>query len=185
MIKNSQNQTGSALVIVIVIVAIGIIGALSYVVWKTYFQAPQKSNQTSTTSSQTQSNKEKVSEDSNSTFSVAELGIVLTVPESLHDLTYRYDSDHRVAWFSTRSLTEKYEGCSTSGVAPPLGALTKTDGAYPENPNRDNSSGVLIRQFEGFYVSYGSPQSLCSEDQTAVPVELQLFRDSLSTLSES
>jgi hypothetical protein len=98
-----------------------------------------------------------------------ELGISISLSESIKDLTYRYrhtegqgylTSD--IADLSTASVSAEEPECQANGAAPPLGNLSRTYGQYPSNPNQGNASGVLIKQFSDFYIAYSTPQAACT-----------------------
>lgn len=115
---------------------------------------------------------------------IRELGISITVPDSIKDLTYSYSptvNKDALVQFSTKTLTDKYVAtgeCSSSGTAPPLGALERMSGQAPATL----MSSMLVKQFSGYYITYSSPQAVCAQSQTTVPAELQIFKDSLSTV---
>lgn len=127
------------------------------------------------------------------TVTIKELGISVTVPDSIKDITYSYKSYkssgsvRETVKFSTKTLTDTYAStaeCTSFGSAPPLGELSKIVGDYPKEPNVDNTPGRLVKQFNGYYVAYSSPQSVCANAQTSVPAGLNVFIESLSTVKE-
>jgi len=117
--------------------------------------------------------------------SIRELGLSITVPDSIKDLTYSYSSGGGVesVRFSTKALTDKYAStkeCTSFGSAAPLGSLDKFSGQYKAG---DSVVG-LLKQFTTYYISYSSPQATCADTQKTVPTELQVFKDSLTTIKE-
>ena len=125
---------------------------------------------------------------------IPELSIEITVPDSIKDLVYvaktvQGDSfpSGPGADFSTATLTSKDQECSDTGSAPPLGGLTKTAGQYPTDPTIDNASGSLVKQFSGFYISYSSPQAICSENSATEALATQqksAFTTALKTVTQ-
>ena len=116
---------------------------------------------------------------------IRELGLSITVPDSIKDLTYSYSSSSygESTQFSTKAITKKYQSkseCTSFGSAPPLGAISKSSGKAPV----EMASAQVVKQFSDYYVSYSSPQATCSDTQTSAPPELQIFKDSLTTLKE-
>lgn len=123
---------------------------------------------------------------------VKELGIQLTVPDSLKDLTYvtkTGSSDGKItiaATFTTRSLLTKDTNCTAARG--PIGTISKVTGTYPTNPTE--SDGTLIKQFSNFYVSYSHSQSSCSAEgnttanllQTGQSADLQLAASSVTEI---
>lgn len=124
---------------------------------------------------------------SETTISIKELGVSITVPDSIQDLTYTYTLTNGVgsASFSTTTITNDYEGCGSSGNAPPLGDLEKVNGTYPSG---DQAGPALIRQFPAYYIARETPQAACWTNQTPGPnplfPQLTDFNNSLSTIKE-
>jgi Tfp pilus assembly protein PilV len=127
------------------------------------------------------------------TVSLRELGISITVPDSVKDLTYSYSSyasgssKRESVSFSTKALTDKYAAeseCTSFGTAPPLGGLSKVAGKYPVDANVQNAPGTLVKQFASYYIAYSNPQSICSSTETDISVELSDFKKSFSTIKE-
>lgn len=116
---------------------------------------------------------------------IRELGISVTVPDSIKDITYSYRGEGIVS-FSTKTLTDEYietGECTSFGSAPPLGSLVKIEGQYPEDPNVDNTpADKLVKQFATYYIGYRSPRSLCVASQVEAPSEeLTTFQEALTT----
>jgi|GEM_PF-2133221 len=104
---------------------------------------------------------------------IKELGISITVPDSIKDLTYTYTADGtptRVGGsnivvgsvnFSTTSLTAKYPACS-SDKANPLGGLTKITGVYTDGVLGPTwSGGGMAKQFSDSFLTFAGPQFAC------------------------
>ena len=123
---------------------------------------------------------------------ITELGIQITVPDSLKDLAYRTrttNSTSLTADFSTQTLIGKDANCGDDGTSetPPLGALSKTSGQYPTNPTIENTNGSLVKQFSTYYIGYSSPQAVCSNDDAVNKLagdDLTAFKSALSSMTE-
>jgi hypothetical protein len=104
---------------------------------------------------------------------VPELGVTITVPDSVKDLTYKTSTvtlkdgqPATLTLFSTSSLTQLDSNCSAS--AGPLGSFEKVSGQYPSNdPYAALNYGRLVKQYPTFYIAAGSPQAACSSKSTA------------------
>lgn len=123
---------------------------------------------------------------------IAELGISITLPDAAKDATYSYTGktsssgiDTSTVSISTKTLTDLDKACSSFGVAPALGALNKVTGQYPKDANVQTTSGTLVKQFSGYYIAYGSPQSTCSTKEPANFTDtLMKFKTALSSVKE-
>ena len=122
---------------------------------------------------------------SGNTIAIRELGISLTVSDSIKDLSYSYTSGGSMedANFSTKTITDKYANtgsCSSSSSAPPLGTISKIDG----QAKTPLTGQVLVKQFSLYYITYSAPQSDCVDTQSSVATEIQAFKDSFTTIKE-
>lgn len=126
--------------------------------------------------------------------SIRELGISITVPDSLKDLSYSYKSSAvgtnitKMANLSTQAITDEYAAtseCASSSSSPPMGALYKVAGTYPEDVH---FGPQLVKQFSSYYIAYLSPQSACSSRPSSglnpTYPSLADFKNSLSTVKE-
>jgi len=199
MNKLKQNESGfSAVEVILVLVIIVLLGVVGWFVYKNQKKTttPSTTNTsttkpTSTTATPTSTSTQP--KDQN-VIKLQELGIQITVPDTLKDLTYTSKKltgneypESTLAYFSTQALTAKASACSSSGGNPPLGWMAKTPGQYPKDPNVDNSSGTLVKQFQTYYIAYRSPGMGCFEDaqtnETARSLMLQL-QSAYSTIKE-
>ncbi len=126
---------------------------------------------------------------------IPELGIQITVPDSIKDLTYQTtsgtlnDGAHAtMARFSTSSLATTDAKCGASSG--PLGVLESVSGQYPTNIQQTalNDYGELIKQFPTFYVSYFSQNAACSANATTQATATQAkvaFTTAESTIQQS
>lgn len=130
-----------------------------------------------------------------STIDIRELGISITVPDSIKDLTYTYatlggvngDAAETVM-VSTKTLTDLYDDNSCGTDSRPLGILTREEGQfdagrYLASPPR------LVKQFSGSYIVYSVPQAICgSDDPDNIEIlssALKDFRESLDSITET
>jgi outer membrane murein-binding lipoprotein Lpp len=115
---------------------------------------------------------------------ITNLGIQITVPDSIKDLTFTTSSTTE-SGLSTASLTSKNATCSATDM--PLGNLNKATGTYPANPTINNAPGALVKQFNGFYIAYSSPQAACSNDTLTngyQTTQLDVLRAALPTVTQ-
>ena len=145
--KNEKGFSAIEIVLVVIIsVLIGVVGWLAY----------DNHHKTTATSSSTTSK----SSPTTYTIPITPLGISITVPIALEDLTYAvtnqtpYNGETSVeVGLSTISLTNlDPTNCSASQM--PLLSLTRVDGQYPSDATIYNSPGALVKQFPTFYIAY-------------------------------
>lgn len=172
MKRMGHRQAGFSIVEAVVVAAvIGIIGTGGWFVYQhnrtkvtnAAASSNQATDQQATTTPATTQNVVKI----------PELGIQLTVPDSIKDLTYQVSTvtlptqqTATIVKFSTQALTAADPKCSASFG--PLGSLEKVAGQYPTNdPNAAFHYGQLVKQFPTFFISGGSPNAGCSTNPTA------------------
>ena len=182
-------QSGlSALEALLIILAVGVIGVVSVVVYQHNrvqlsgaSGGTQATNQTSTQQTTTTTNQSVVR--------IPELGIQITVPNDIKDLTYQMSTTTvngqqiPLARFSTATLAALDAKCSASAGGP-LGSLGRVDGVYPASAN-PVVYGTLVKQFPTFYIAAGHPNAACSEQSSALSAMSkfrQEFEASYSTI---
>lgn len=125
---------------------------------------------------------------------IPELGIQITVPEDIQDLTYQIGTvkllnGHMatIAKFSTKTLTSLNASCSASFG--PLGSLEKVAGDYPSNDKFAMLDyGTLVKQFATFYIASGTPNASCATTASVAETTAKLrneFSASTSTIQQS
>lgn len=199
--KLRNNQKGfTAVEVLLVILILVVLGAVGYMVYhndhetKTVNTADTSSNKPATTAktstSTTSSSSQSSATSATTVFKIPELGIEVTVPNSIKDIVYKVNSSGTVSTgqqvqsvtLSTQTLTNLDSDCSVNGSAPPLGTISKTQGQYPSSPDTDNSSGGLVKQFSTYYIAWNSPQAPCGSAtsiQTEANTDTNLFSTAL------
>ncbi|MGH7241557.1 MAG: hypothetical protein ACREGB_04640 [Candidatus Saccharimonadales bacterium] len=120
---------------------------------------------------------------------IHELGIQITVPDSIKDLRYVVNAvplDNgrlaTIAGFSTSILTKRDPGCTPQDA--PLGSLEKVLGQYPSSdPTAVATYGHLVKQFPTFFITVDVPQSVCSTNHTTQVMANQARHDFLAAQS--
>ncbi len=182
MLDRTNSQRGfGALQGLVVLAVVVVIAAVAWVVYD-HNHKPSAAKSTASTSTPTTSPTQKTPVTTKQSTAVAnqnvetipELGISITVPDSIKDLTYQVHTgtlqngnQATFAFFSTAALTTADAKCGPS--AAPLGSLEKANGQYPSNDQLAVAKyGQLVKQFPTFYISAGFPQAACSTNDTAV-----------------
>lgn len=167
-----RNQSGSGLVAVVLgCAAVIILGTVGWSVYQHNRTEPAHASTTSTQTSSKQPKKNKSTTPATQvTIRIPELGIQITVPAFIQDLTYRTSivtlrdgNKATLAMFSTKALAALDSSCGTSFG--PLGSLEKANGQYPtqnQDPTNVLDYGQLVKQFPTFYIAAGYPNAACS-----------------------
>lgn len=161
----------------LVVVVVGIIAGVAWLMYR-HYQAAIQTRSTSTvarsalensTTTKTRATAQQPTTNRN-VVKIPELGIQMTVPSDIKDLTYqvrtvtlRDGKQATLALFSTQSLTALDPNCDTS--AGPLGSLERVDGQYPDFSNGQYDPldyGELVKQLPTFFISAGAPNAPCS-----------------------
>lgn len=196
-----RNRDGLKIFVVILLFLIAIAG----VGYSVYFWQQNKNLQTDVNNKSTQIHDLNIEvnslesanainvESNQNVIPIRELGISITVPDSISDLTYSYSSHitetsiTKTVGFSTQAITDEYAGtnvCASYDSAPPLGTFYKLNGTYP---NDSTYSPVLVKQTASYYIAYQSPQADCAINQSGTNstyATLTDFKNSLSTVKE-
>jgi len=201
VVKIKSNEKGfgtlEAILIVIILVLIGVVG---YMVYKNHHKSTPVASVSNTqatvkpdsSTSSTATTKTTLAS-TTTVVQIPELGIQITVPNSIKDLVYATNTatlnngnSATYAKFSTTSLSNTDSGCSDSFG--PLGSLERANGTYPaEDNSAPEEYGQLVKQFLTFYISSGSPQAACSQNTTTDTVaqtDKGLFFNSFSTITQ-
>jgi hypothetical protein len=186
MIHITKNERGLGAVEVMLVF---VITAMIVVVgWLIYSDNDKKTPTVSSTTT-------TAATSSTSLFKIPQLGIEVTVPNSLSGIEYSVDQSRSLSTgqhvqsvtLSTATITKLDADCGDRGTAPPLGTISKTQGKYPANPDvgLNNASGALIKQFPTYYIAWDSPQAACSSSMsinTKALAETNLFSTALKSV---
>lgn len=127
-------------------------------------------------------------------FQIPELGIKMTLPESLKDLTYTYDLKVGAAYFTTKTLEARDSYCSSKyGSIGSIGKILKSEAAKnedgPESLNYLEEAAKSIpssaKDFGTYFINYSSPQATCSDDksvQTMQTSQISALKQAFSTV---
>ena len=173
--KIKDNQQGfSPVEAVLVLVIVGLVGFTGWYVL--HSQKSVDKNLTSTSSSQATAKSTTPVKTSKNIIKFPELGIQITVPDDLNDLTYSirkgtYDNNATFigANLSTKHLEALDANCSESNSA--LGGLFRTEGKPPTSETTETGPSKADKQFPTFYVSYAKGNGTVCSDKEAVMAE--------------
>lgn len=118
------------------------------------------------------------------TLELTSLGVNITVPNTLGDLTYAAPNAKGAYGISTKTLTDDDADCVATGSMPPLGSFFKGTGTYPKT----TLSEQLVKQFADFYIAWQAPQTPCSTSasvQSLASQQVQLLRQAFVTVEEA
>jgi hypothetical protein len=158
-----QNQSGLATVeIVLFVIIFALIGFIGWYVVKQNKDSQDLSDQTAKTSYNTVSPTDKIGTaiPLGTKFTFKELGVEITLPNSLKDIAYSkntYSNDPSYDVY-TSEFKEEANKCSDDPTANPAGfaSISKHNGTYKAKTPNESTNG-LLKQFDGFYFSYGDP----------------------------
>lgn len=115
---------------------------------------------------------------------IKELGISITVPDSIKDITYAYGGfgpgSAEMVNLSTKALTDKSPTCRAYGTSPPLGGLSKVAGTYVKGAPHALD---LVKQFKTYYIGHSSPHAVCDLQADILP-KMNAFKQALATAKE-
>ena len=199
-----EQQAGFSIVIVLAVVAVfAILGTGGWIVYQhnrvKVTDAAANSTSSTVQKTTTTQSAQTTSTANESVINIPELGIQITVPNDIKDVSYKIGTatlnDGRketFASFTTKALSAIDAGCDEKFG--PLGTLAKIDGQYPASFSDSNPAmayGVLIKQYSGSFLSSFSPQAACSHNSSALSSsskfksEFQASYSSIQQLSTS
>ena len=124
-----------------------------------------------------------------SEYAIPELGIKLTIRNSLNDLTYHIKdiqlsngATTKAAYFSTKQLAKAEAKCAADSMS--IAAMAVGNGQYPvDDENAALDYGPLLKQLPGKFVTFLTSRASCTAGKGVVKEEL--LSDALADLSES
>lgn len=185
--NSTNNNKGFTLVeVLLLIVVLILVGGLGYLGYKQVNKKSSTSTSTTTATTTKTTTPATTPTPNQNIVKIPELGIQITVPDSIKDLTYKAENMDGVEYtsFSTTTVTNLDAACSATNGA--IGRLSKTSGQY-SSIGTNGESGSLVKQFSTFYILFSSPQSTCSMDdniQSQVTQDLAVLRSSLPSIAQ-
>jgi len=115
-----------------------------------------------------------------------ELGVQITVPETLKGLSYSAREGTSITgepttfiYLTSDAFKSFVTSCGGTDTAASFAGINKVTGTYPTNPTPQNSDGALLKQFSGFYIEGSADQQStpCTTDQDISTLRSSLFSD--------
>lgn len=190
-IKNNQEGIAhiAAILIVVVLIVVGFVG---WKVWGSNNQKNPASSLPSTEKKAATPSKNNSADDEN-IVKLPNMGIQFYVPDTLKSLEYVESTASSDPSIKTGFGSEAYPLASivlpsldTPDCKLPekaggyLGVVWKVTGQYPKDANVLNSAGVLVKQFNSYYIGYRVPIVDCSSDKTQQS-KIESYQDQLKT----
>lgn len=176
-----QKQKGFAVIelvlFIVILVALGGIGW--YVVSSNHKTQSQldKLAQTSGSSASTMKSK----------FVFKELGVQITLPNSLKGLTYDVDTTYGYNYLTSDQFKTALKDCGSdttlNNSSGSFASLLKKSGEYPAEPTIDD--GQLLKQFQSFYIGMGVPNGLGCDDTTKAEQLNKVAHDLQAAIAEA
>jgi hypothetical protein len=181
-VKNQKTQTGFAhLIVITVILAIGLVGAIGYVV---YQNMNPKQTDSADNSSQDQ---DKVSDKtpgtdadtdadpiSNDDYLVlSDWGVKFKMPDDTVNRTIKYYkvSNNGAEYYRfTTSGVEEIDGCASTSLGT-INRSTKTPSEAPNDPSVTN--GMFLKKIENYNYYFSPALAVCATDQSEAHGEIQ------------
>ena len=181
--KRQNRQSGfSVIEVVVAVAAIAIIGVAGWFVYQhNRVKVSDAAAGGQTTNQGTNQQQSTTPPAATTVVKIPELGIQITVPNDMKDLTYsvktltmKDGSQSPTAFFTTSALTALDANCA--GVNTPLGTLGRDEGQYPSgDPTAALDYGQLVKQFPTFYIAAGYPNGTCST-KSSVAASVNKFK---------
>jgi hypothetical protein len=124
---------------------------------------------------------------------IGELGIQLTVDDSIRDLVYVVSTadccpSRTTAHLSSQTLINLGSYCASDSAT--IGIVNRTVGQLPATGREEGEEEppTLVRQFRDFYIAYYAPQAACSSnsgDQDIQATQIRAVKAAFNTLELS
>lgn len=190
MAYESSSRSGfSVVVIVVLVVLISLLGFVGWNLWETNRTkqvAPESSNYRQGSSNEHVDQEDATKNDSY--FKIEELGIKIKFNNEIKDAIYTSKLDNEQyprAFFSTQTLSEKSQQCSSAGTAPPLGSIMVTKQSVNELGAELVADGKNVLKLDDTFVVWQSPQAPCSTDsiiEELASKQRSAFKESFKTV---
>jgi len=184
MIKNSQNQTGSAHVVVIIILLIAVLGLLGFVFWQNFIVPNVKTvDQPNLSQQEAKPESESVADLNEGYFVLDDWSIKFKIPDGLTGIKYYKVSD---SYELTTSRVEDLGGDCKEPADDEVPGVIRLGGIGRKSDPVDSEYVLMLNDGEpisGYYYWYSAAQSTCAYDD---PEGLQAIdRDLLSNMVNS
>lgn len=186
----NKNQSGFS--VIEIFVATAIVAVIGIVGWFVYQNNRTQPTDAAQNNGQATPQSNKTDQEANNVIKIPELGIQITVPDSIKDLTYetngivvRNGSRGTAAFFTTRSLMASAPDCTLADVS--FQSLARVAGQYPsadEYESVELDFGFLAKQFPDFYISTGYPNTSCPSGVDTGKLKND-FSQALTTIQET
>jgi hypothetical protein len=178
MIKNSSKQTGSAHVVIIVILVIALIGTLGFVFWQNFFASKDTTPQQEAGQiEKSSSSSENKSADLDKGYLVLkDWGVKFKLPQTKSEIVYYKEAANGVEYydFTTKRVEALGETCvepNSQGFVTRLGSISRSvtknelhPSAYAINNNKP---------LGGFYYYNSGAQSLCATAEGSTDIQVE------------
>lgn len=171
----ASKQTGFS--IVEVLIAIVVIAVLAGAGWLVYERVKPTTTKSNTTSNQNQSTNQHNANTGNqqttgNTFKIPELGVELTLPDSIKDLKYAVDTTTVAGTTSVRFTTATLEakdgtGSQCTATQSALGVMWKS----ASNPADTGAAATASKQVGDAYILYNRAQQGCSSNTSTTDLQ--------------
>ena len=169
-----KNEHGFGVVeILLIVVIVGILGFVGWYVWN----SQKKTNTTLDNTSKSQSEPQKVTKKTTTvtatptttanTVKIPELGIQFTAPSDIKDITYVIEKqtdpsgkEVTYARLTSKTLTDVSPSCDAKSSS--IGVIAKGLGTKPVEAEAPTYYGALMKQFDGFFITYEKSHAACS-----------------------
>ena len=138
-------------------------------------------------STSTSTGNQTTQQSNETTINIKPLGVSITLPSSMSDLTYSSATSSAGAVtvnFSTATITNETPSCSASSGQGAFDSIIRADGQYPSSSSPNEG---LIKQEPTYYIAYLLPNGPCANNlspdvESLLDQDSQYFYSALSTI---